>query len=80
MKKASLWPKNVKQIKGKGAIAELKRAHLIITLLSFASIPLVLMGSLTPVQLDQTISIILGILLTALGLISLSTIVLLNKK
>lgn len=46
MKKQTLWPKNAKQIKGKVAIAELKRAHLIITLLSFTSIPLVIIGAI----------------------------------
>lgn len=80
MKKQTLWPKNAKQIKGKVAIAELKRAHLIITLLSFASVPLVIIGAIAPVQLDKSISAILSVLLVVLGLISLSTIVLLNKK
>ena len=80
MDKSTLWPKNAKEIKGKVAIAELKRAHLIITLLCYAIIPVVILGSINPEQLDKTLSIILSILLAVVGFISLSTIVLLNKK
>lgn len=79
MKKSTLYPKSAKDIKGKTAIAELKRAHLIITLLSFSIIPLLIIGTVDSVQFTPVLSALLVVFLVILGLASFFTIVALRK-
>lgn len=80
MKKSTLYPKSIKDIKGKTAIAELRRTHIIVTLLSFAVIPLLVVGSAAPIQYDDWLVVIISILLGLLGLASLITAVALGRK
>lgn len=80
MAKSTLYPKSAKDIKGKTALAELQRAHLIIVLLSFAIIPLLIIGTIDTVQFNAVLSALLVVFLVVLGLASLFTIVALRKK
>ena len=80
MTKSTLFPKTIKDIKGKTAIAELQRTHLVVTLLSFTLIPLLIIGSIAPIHFDTTLSIIISILLGLVGLASLFTAIGLRKQ
>lgn len=80
MSKSTLYPKKAKDIKGKTAIAELQRAHIIIVLLSFSVIPLLIIGTIEPIQFDPTLTTILVALLVVLGLASLVTAIVLRSS
>ncbi len=80
MAKAKLYPKSAKEIKGKTAIAELQRAHLIIGLLSFAIIPIFIIGALAPIQYPVGLAVVAIILLLLLGGASIGTIFALKRK
>ena len=80
MAKSTLYQKNIKEIKGKTAIAELQRTHLIIALLSFAVIPLLMVGAIAPIQFNLTLSLVLVALLVILGSASLCTAYMLYKR
>lgn len=79
MAKSTLYPKSAKEIKGKTAIAELQRAHLIIVLLSFAVMPLFILSAFQPIQYHAGLVIAVVGLLAILGIASLCTIIALRK-
>ena len=59
---------------------ELARAHLVISLLSIIAIVLLLLGATLTVEFNAKLSIIAGVLLSFLTLISMSTSIILFKN
>lgn len=80
MKKSTLYPRGVGDIKGKTAIAELRRAHLIITLLSFTMMPLLLFGVFPPIAFHPILVAVVMVLLCLLGTSSLWTAIVLGQR
>jgi len=73
-------PKKVKDIKGAVAIAELRRAHIIITILALSFSLVLLFVSMFEVQLDTTLSVFASVLLVLVALASFVTTLALRKR
>ncbi len=73
-------PKKVKDIKGAVAIAELQRAHIIITILALSFALVLLFVSTFEVQLDTTLGIAVSVLLMLVALASFVTALALRKR
>lgn len=73
-------PKKAKDIKGKVAIAELRRAHWTIALLALSFALFIMFVSLYEVQLEQALSLIVAGLLVLVAAVSLATIYALAKR
>jgi len=63
-------PKSVKDIKGKVALDELRRAHWIITILSAALAFVIVLGTYQPIQFDTTLGAIATVLLIVVAAVS----------
>ena len=74
------WFQARKGFKGKVALQELRRAHIIIALLSFSLAFLVIISSLYPIQLDTFLSSIASALLIIIAAISISTVLAIPAK
>ena len=75
-----LFPQKTQDIKGKIAVAELRRAHAIIAALSIAFSMVIGFVWAFEIQFDATLSIMAISLLTLLAGISISTAVALRKR
>lgn len=75
-----LWFNTHKEFKGKVALAELKRAHLIITLLSMSLAFIIIIMSLYPVQVDTLLAALASALLIIVAAISLSIALMIKVK
>lgn len=73
-------PKKAKDIKGAVAIAELRRAHYIIVILTVAMAALLACVTVYPIQLDVAFSLIVIILLAGVAIVSLLTALVLRKQ
>ena len=73
-------PKKAKDIKGSVAIAELRRAHLIIAVLAIAFAFMVGLVSAYEIQFDVVLGAIVIVLLMLLALVSLGTAFILRKR
>lgn len=73
-------PKKAKDIKGPVAIAELRRAHLIIATLSIAFAVMIGFVSAYEIQFDVVLGAIVIVLLLLLALVSLGTSYVLRKR
>ena len=79
MKKTTLSPKKAKDIKGKVAIAELRRAHLIIAILAMAFVFMLILSIAHPLQFDLWLGSVASALLLIVAAVSLATAVSLRK-
>lgn len=79
MKKNKLYPKKAQDIKGKVAIAELRRAHLIIAILAMAFVFMLILSTLHPLQFDVLLGSIASSLLLIVAAVSLATEITLRK-
>lgn len=66
--------------KGKVAVAELKRAHLIIALLAVSLAFLIVVSSVYPIQLDELLAGVAAALLIIVAAVSLCIALMLPKK
>lgn len=73
-------PKSAKDIKGKVALAELKRAHLIIAVLAAALAFVVVVEAVAPISFNLTIAVILAVLLALVAAVSLTTVAVVGRK
>ena len=78
--KKTLRPRTIKDIKGKMAIAELRRAHYIITVLSLAFIFILVVNMLMPLEFDVVLGTIASVLLFVVALSSFVTALALRSK
>lgn len=78
--KKTTQPRRIKDIKGKVAIAELRRAHYIITVLSLAFVLLLVINMLLPLQFDALLGTIASVLLIIVSGASLFTALALRDK
>lgn len=78
--KKTLYPKQVKDIKGKTAIAELQRAHYVISLLCVAFVFLIIINMMYPLEFDVLLGSIAAALLLIVSATSLATAFALRKK
>ena len=74
------WLRRTKDFKGKVALEELKRAHIIIALLSTSLAFVIISSSIYPIQLDSTLSAVVSALLVIVAGISLSISVAIKTK
>lgn len=79
MKKNKQYPKKTKDIKGKVAIAELRRAHLIIAILAMAFVFMLILSIAHPLQFDLWMGSIASALLLIVAGVSLATAIALQK-
>lgn len=75
-----LLPKKAKDIKGAVVVAELRRAHYIIALLSIAFAAMIGFTTAFELQFDATLGIVVVILLLFVAIVSLGTAFLLRKR
>jgi hypothetical protein len=73
-------PTKAKDIKGAVAIAELKRAHLIIAMLAIAFAVIIGLVSTNEIQLDAALGAIATLLLVLVALVSLGTVYALRNR
>jgi hypothetical protein len=78
--KNTLYPKNVKDIKGKVAIAELRRAHYIIVVLAVAFVFMLITSMFEPLQFDLFLGSVASALILIVAAVSLSTAIALPRK
>lgn len=78
--KNTLYPKNVKDIKGKVAIAELRRAHYIIVVLAVAFVFMLITSMFEPLQFDLFLGSVAAALILIVAAVSLSTALALPRK
>ncbi len=74
------WLRRTKDFKGKVALEELKRAHIIIALLSVSLAFVIISNSIYPVQLDSLLSAVVSALLVIVAAISLSIALAIKTK
>jgi hypothetical protein len=72
--------RNKKEFKGKIVLEELKRAHLIIVILSLVIVIMLLAESTVELRFDPILSILASVLLLLMALISASIVLYLRKK
>ena len=75
-----LFPKNAKDIKGPVAIAELRRAHYIITLLSIAFAGVMWFVTAFEVQFNAALGAVAVLLLVLVAIVSITTALVLRKR
>ena len=80
MSKKKTYPRAVKDIKGTVAIAELRRAHIVIGLLSLALAFVILASTIYPLNFDDQLGAVVVVLLLIVGAVSLATGVALKSK
>lgn len=73
-------PKKAKDIKGPVAVAELRRAHLIIAILALAFAVMIAFVSAYEIQFDVVLGATAVVLLMLLALVSLGTTYILRKR
>jgi|GEM_PF-626292 len=73
-------PKKAKDIKGPVAVAELRRAHYIIAILSIAFAIIIAFVSVFEIKFDPALGVMAIILLGVLATISLGTALVLSKR
>lgn len=73
-------PKKAKDIKGAVAIAELRRAHLIIAILAIALAMIIGLVTANEIQLDAALGAVAIVLLSVVALVSLGTAYVLRKR
>ncbi len=78
-KKSSLYPRQLKDIKGKTAIAELQRAHYVIGLLCIAFVFLIIVTMIHPLEFDVLLGSIAAALLLLVAAASFATAFALRK-
>lgn len=78
--KTSLLPKNAKEIKGPVAIAELRRAHLVIVILAISFAGMIGFMPVLQMQFDTVLGLLLVVLLALVAVVSLTTALVLHKK
>jgi membrane glycosyltransferase len=74
------FPKTAKDIKGPVAIAELRRAHLIIAVLASAFAATIGFMPIMQLQFDTVLGLILVVLLAIVAVVSLCTALVLHKR
>ncbi len=79
MKKNKLYPRKAKDIKGKVAIAELRRAHFIIAILAMAFVFMLILSIIHPLQFDLWMGSVASALLLIVAAVSLATAITLRK-
>ena len=79
MTKNKRYPKKSSDIKGKVAIAELRRAHYIIAILAMAFVFMLIMSMLQPLQFDLWMGSVASALLLIVSAVSLATAIALRK-
>lgn len=73
-------PRRAKDIKGAVAIAELRRAHYIITMLAIALAVLVGIASMADLRLNAALGAVAVVLLLFVAAVSLGTAIVLRKR
>lgn len=79
MKKNKLYPKKTADIKGKVAIAELRRAHFIIAILAMSFVFMLILNISRPLQFDLWLGSTASALLIIVAAVSLVTAISLRK-
>lgn len=80
MNKNNLFPRRIKDIKGKAAVAELRRAHYIIVILSAAFAFQLIMNMYLPLQFDVLLGSTAAALILLVAGTSLATAIGLPRK